>query len=157
MNMNGFTVPNLSIFTFLRNITIKRQNIKISISPTSYTGLLRLSEKYTYKTFIHNIPKAQPNGNCRLASPVLRRWHYLWQSLKQKLFILKDKHLLWWSTTPKQMKLQTPDWSHFKGFKQLLEMRQPWIMQPFLFGSSTFPKMVFVSQEKRFLQRLNGG
>ena len=111
----------------------------------------------TLKTFIHNIPKAQPNGNCRLASPVLRRWHYLWQSMKPKLFFLKDKHLLWRSTTPKRMKLQTPDWSHFKGFKQLLKMRQPWIMQPFLFGSSTFPKMVFVSQEKRFLQRLNGG
>ena len=47
INMNGFTVPNLSIFTFKRNITIKRQNIKISNSPTSYTGLLRLSEKKT--------------------------------------------------------------------------------------------------------------
>ena len=38
----------------------------------------------------------------------------------------EKKHQLWKSTAPKRIKLQLPDWSHFKKFKQIFKMRPIW-------------------------------
>ena len=77
MNILSFSIPNLSLFAFEKNITINRQNVKISIWPTSNAGFLTLNEKYIYLALIYNILKAQPSAHCRIASQAVRRWQYL--------------------------------------------------------------------------------
>ena len=38
----------------------------------------------------------------------------------------EKKHQLWKSTAPKRIKLQLPDWSHFKYLFELFKMRPIW-------------------------------